>query len=154
MVLPETRPDLMRLRPLGGAEDDATLIYLPLESTLQASIARPRLAGLRSPKRRRGLTRSNTLAAVLPDLLKRDFTAERTNQRWVGIPEQVTTAEGPVFLAVIEDLFSRRMLGFAQSDSYPTATRQLPDSRTRHCGDQYGCSGAGRRHHRRDIPHR
>ena len=31
VVLPETRPDLMRLRPLGGAEDDATLIYLPLE---------------------------------------------------------------------------------------------------------------------------
>ena len=31
VVLPETRPDLMKLRPLGGAEDDATLIYLPLE---------------------------------------------------------------------------------------------------------------------------
>ncbi len=31
VVLPETRNDLMRLRPLGGAEDDATLIYLPLE---------------------------------------------------------------------------------------------------------------------------
>ena len=32
VVLPETRDDLLRLRPLGGAEDDATLIYLPLES--------------------------------------------------------------------------------------------------------------------------
>ncbi len=31
VVLPETRPNLMKLRPLGGAEDDATLIYLPLE---------------------------------------------------------------------------------------------------------------------------
>ena len=31
VVLPETREDLLRLRPLGGAEDDATLIYLPLE---------------------------------------------------------------------------------------------------------------------------
>ena len=31
VVLPETRGDLLRLRPLGGAEDDATLIYLPLE---------------------------------------------------------------------------------------------------------------------------
>lgn len=31
VVLPETRTDLLRLRPLGGAEDDATLIYLPLE---------------------------------------------------------------------------------------------------------------------------
>lgn len=31
VVLPETRNDLLRLRPLGGAETDATLIYLPLE---------------------------------------------------------------------------------------------------------------------------
>ncbi|MYB05783.1 MAG: DEAD/DEAH box helicase [Gemmatimonadetes bacterium] len=31
VVLPEARDDLLRLRPLGGAEDDATLIYLPLE---------------------------------------------------------------------------------------------------------------------------
>lgn len=31
VVLPETRDDLLRLRPLGGAETDATLIYLPLE---------------------------------------------------------------------------------------------------------------------------
>ena len=31
VVLPEMRDDLLKLRPLGGAEDDATLIYLPLE---------------------------------------------------------------------------------------------------------------------------
>ncbi|MCP9456244.1 MAG: DEAD/DEAH box helicase [Nitrospira sp.] len=31
VVLPESKSDLLRLRPLGGAEDDATLIYLPLE---------------------------------------------------------------------------------------------------------------------------
>ncbi len=31
VVLPETEPDLLKLRPLGGAEDDATLIYVPLE---------------------------------------------------------------------------------------------------------------------------
>ena len=31
VVLPDTDQDLLKLRPLGGAEDDATLIYLPLE---------------------------------------------------------------------------------------------------------------------------
>ena len=31
VVLPEPRDDLLKLRPLGGAEDDATLIYLPIE---------------------------------------------------------------------------------------------------------------------------
>ena len=37
VVLPETRIDLLRLRPLGGANDDATLIYLPLEPDLPAA---------------------------------------------------------------------------------------------------------------------
>ena len=31
VVLPETREDILKLRPLGGAEEDATVIYLPLE---------------------------------------------------------------------------------------------------------------------------
>ena len=31
VVLPEKRPDILKLRPLGGAEEDSTLIYLPLE---------------------------------------------------------------------------------------------------------------------------
>ena len=31
VVLPEPRADILKLRPLGGAEEDATLIYLPME---------------------------------------------------------------------------------------------------------------------------
>ena len=37
VVLPETREQLLKLRPLGGSEDDATLIYLPLEPNPPAS---------------------------------------------------------------------------------------------------------------------
>ena len=36
VVLPETRPDILKLRPLGGAEEDSTLIYLPLEPEMPA----------------------------------------------------------------------------------------------------------------------
>ena len=76
----------------------------------------------RSHKRwRRGLTRPDKAAAVVPDLLGRDFTAERADRKWVGDFKQVETDEGPVFLATVEDLFSRRMLGYATSDAYPTA---------------------------------
>ena len=39
----------------------------------------------------------------------------------VGDFKQINTDQGPVFLATVQDLFSRRMLGFAQSDSHPTA---------------------------------
>ena len=91
------------------------------KKTVESSMARQGLQG-RSPKRRRrGLTRPDKAAAVVPDLLRRDFTAERADQKWVGDFKQVDTDEGPVFLATVEDLFSRRMLGFAQSDAYPTA---------------------------------
>ena len=55
------------------------------------------------------------------DLLRRDFTAERADQKQVGDFKQVDTAQRPVFLAIVEGLCSRRMLGFAQSDSHPTA---------------------------------
>ena len=90
------------------------------KKTVEASMARQGLQG-RAPKRRRGLTRPDKRAAAVPDLLRRDFTAAAINEKWVGDFKQVHTDEGPVFLATVEDLFSRRMLGFAQSDRYPTA---------------------------------
>ena len=91
------------------------------KKTVEASMARQGLQG-RSPKRRRrGLTRADKAAAVVPDLLKRDFTAEAPDRKWVGDFKQVDTDAGPVYLATVEDLYSRRMLGFAQSDDYPTA---------------------------------
>ena len=33
VVLPESHGDVLRLRPLGGSDEDASLIYLPLEHT-------------------------------------------------------------------------------------------------------------------------
>ena len=57
----------------------------------------------------------------VPDLLGRDFTAEAPDQKWVGDFKQIDTEQGPVYLATVEDLYSRRMLGYATSDDYPTA---------------------------------
>ena len=90
------------------------------KKTVEASMARQGLQG-RARRRRRGLTRPDKRAEPVPDLLRRDFTADGVNEKWVGDFKQVNTAEGPVFLATVEDLFSRRMLGFAQSDRHPTA---------------------------------
>ena len=91
------------------------------KKTVEASMARQGLQGRTPRRRRRGLTRPDKAATVVPDLLRRDFTAERPDQKWVGDFKQIDTGEGPVYLATVEDLFSRRMLGFAQSDAYPTA---------------------------------
>ena len=81
-------------------------------------MARQGLQG-RAPKRRKGLTRPDMRAEPVPDLLRRDFTAGGVDEKWVGDFKQVNAGEGPVFLATVE--FSRRMLGFAQSDRHPTA---------------------------------
>ena len=90
------------------------------KKTVEASMARQGLQG-RARRRRRGLTRPDRRAEPVPDLLRRDFTADGVDEKWVGDFKQVNTGEGPVFLATVEDLFSRRMLGFAQSDRHPTA---------------------------------
>ena len=74
------------------------------------------------PKRRsKGLTSQNSSHAAPGDLLKRDFSAEGINQKQFGDFKEVATLEGPVFLATVEDLYSRPMVGFATSDDYPTA---------------------------------
>ena len=90
------------------------------KKTVEGSMARQGLRA-RTTRRRRGLTRPDKSAAPAPDLLGRDFSAERADQKWCGDFKQVNTAEGPVFLATVEDLYSRRMLGFATSQRHPTA---------------------------------
>lgn len=90
------------------------------KKTVEASMARQGLQG-RRPRRRRGLTRPDLGAWPAPDLLNRDFSAEAVDRKWVGDFKQIHTGEGPVFLATVEDLFSRRLLGFALSDRHPTA---------------------------------
>ena len=73
------------------------------------------------PKRKKGLTSPDSSHAAPSDLLGRDFNATGVSQKWCGDFKQVPTGEGPVFLATVEDLYSRRMVGFATSNGYPTA---------------------------------
>ena len=75
------------------------------------------------PKRRtrRALRRHEAAAAPVADLLRRDFSASALNEKWCGDFKQIPTAEGPVHLATVVDLYSRRLVGFALSDAHPTA---------------------------------
>ena len=82
------------------------------------------------PKRKKGLTSQNPADVAPSDLLGRDFRSEGFNQKWCGDFKQVPTAEGPVFLATVEDLYSRRMIGFATSDRHPTAELAKQDINT------------------------
>ena len=50
---------------------------------------------------------------IAPNLLNRDFHADRPNQKWAGDISYIWTREGWVYLAVMLDLHSRRVVGWA-----------------------------------------
>jgi transposase InsO family protein len=54
-------------------------------------------------------------AGGVPDLLKRDFRAERPNLRWVADITEFPTGEGKLYLAGIRDLFHRGVVGWDTS---------------------------------------
>jgi putative transposase len=91
-------------------------------------------------------TRRDKSHAVAPNLLKRDFMAERPNQKWLTDITYISTQEGWLYLAVALDLFSRRIVGWAMSDRMTSdltmdalkmAIRQRqPDSNLIHHSDQ------------------
>lgn len=82
------------------------------EKTVADSMRRQGLIARRI-KRRNGLTRQDKTAPRFPDLLKRNFTANRANARWVGDMTEIPTAAGKLYLATVIDLYSRRLLGAA-----------------------------------------
>ena len=82
------------------------------EKTVADSMRRQGLVARRI-KRRNGLTRQDKTAPKFPDLLKRNFTAERPNSKWVGDMTEIPTAAGKLYLATVIDLYSRRLLGAA-----------------------------------------
>jgi putative transposase len=50
-----------------------------------------------------------------PDLVRRDFTAEKVNRKWFGDGTEIPTGEGKLYLASVLDIASRRTVGFALS---------------------------------------
>ena len=84
------------------------------EKTVAESMRRQGLVARRI-KRRNGLTRQDKTAPKFRDLLRRDFTADRPNARWVGDMTEIPTAAGRLYLATVTDLYSRRLLGAATS---------------------------------------
>ena len=77
-----------------------------------------RLRGLKAKqtKRYRATTRRNRAHPVAPNRLQRDFVAHRPNEKWVSDITYIPTQEGWLYLAVILDLYSRRVVGWAMSE--------------------------------------
>ena len=79
-------------------------------------------------------TKADPTREPAPNTLDRDFTAVAPNQKWVTDITYLLTAQGWVYLAVVLDLFSRKVVGWAMSNSLATelvsaALRQAIESR-------------------------
>ena len=115
--------------------------------------------GLRGVCRRRFVTttqrdESNRPA---PDLVERDFTASGPNELWVADATYVPTWEGFLFLAVVVDVFSRRVVGWSMAHHLRTdlmidalqmaVTQRRPEDVIHHSdqGSQYTSIAFGNR---------
>src|SRR3546814_20118508 len=76
--------------------------------------------GRRARPRRRGLPKDHGERSVIAgNVLDRQFTADRPNQKWVADFTYIWTAEGWLYVAAVIDLYSRRVVGWSMSATMP-----------------------------------
>lgn len=82
-----------------------------------------RLAGIRGSgrrRRRRGTTVRLRGVRPAPDLVGRDFTARRPNEKWFADIRRIPTGEGPLYVAAAIDCYSRACCGWAMAATMET----------------------------------
>jgi putative transposase len=113
-----------------------------------------RNAGLAGVSRRKGaVTTVRDGARQAPDLVDRNFTADRPNMLWVADITYIPTWAGFLYLAVVLDAFSRRIVGWSMAttlhrqvvlDALDMALRRRQPSGVIHHSDQ-GSQGGFKR---------
>lgn len=114
-----------------------------------------RAAGLAVAPRRRFVPRTTDPDhphPLAPNVLGRDFAADAPDRKWVGDLTYVWTDEGWLYLSVVIDLFSRRVVGWGMGDDLKAPgvaaalemaiTRRRPGPGLLHHSDrgsQYAC---------------
>ena len=76
---------------------------------------------LLSVVRRKNYHKYNNIVHRYPNLLNRDFNADRPNQKWVTDISYIPTKQGFLYLSVIRDLYDNSIV------AYKTATQQTVD---------------------------
>jgi putative transposase len=87
---------------------------------LVARLMREEGLGARPRKRFRVTTRSSEAMVAAANVLERRFEVAAANQVWVSDITYVATAEGWLYLCVILDLFSRRVVGWSMGSGLGT----------------------------------
>jgi putative transposase len=106
----------------------APRVHAELRLGLDIHVGRKRVARLMRDhglqgihrRRRQGTTRRDPQASPAPDLVERSFTPAGPDRLWVADITQQRTGEGWLYLAVILDAFSRRVVGWSMADHLRT----------------------------------
>lgn len=75
----------------------------------------------RPPKKFKVTTNSNHQNPIAPNRLNRRFKVEKPNQAWVGDITYIFTKEGWLYLSILIDLYSRKVIGYATANHMTTA---------------------------------
>jgi transposase InsO family protein len=78
------------------------------------------LVGCRRPRRVVRTTVADATATPAPNVVMRDFHPPAPNRLWVGDITYVPTGEGWLYVAVLLDAYSRRVVGWAMADHLRT----------------------------------
>jgi putative transposase len=70
----------------------------------------------RAARKFKATTNSNHALPVAANLLNQDFTAGRRDEKWVSDITYVWTEEGWLYLAIVLDLYSRKVIGWSISE--------------------------------------
>ncbi|CAB0561144.1 IS3 family transposase [Corynebacterium diphtheriae] len=92
-----------------------------------------RLAGGSGKGRSPITTRKPNLPDLRPDLVEREFKAQGPNKLWVADITYVRTNNGFVYTAFVTDVYSRRIVGWALSDSMRTSDIAAASTKPGHC---------------------
>lgn len=89
------------------------------ENTVAASMRRQCLVA-KAGRKFKATTNSSHTLPIAPNLLEQDFSCKNINEKWCGDITYLWTDEGWVYLAVVLDLFSRRVIGWSLSHRMTT----------------------------------
>ena len=90
-----------------GLEDGLACGLHRIERLMRQNAMRAR------PKRRRTPKDDGERSVIADNILDRDFQADRSNQKWLADFTYIRTAEGWLYVSVVLDLFSRRVVAWS-----------------------------------------
>ena len=114
-------------------------------------------------RRKVATTRQNPERVTAPDLVRREFTADRPDRIWVSDITYIPTKAGFLYLAVVIDVWSRRVVGWSMRNDMATLLvtdaldmaigQRKPDQLIHHSdrGSQYTSTAFGTRCHQAGI---